>query len=84
MLHHILEILYLLYLHHPLETTFCISPCSITPTYKYDIVILLHPKSPKKYHKIFENRFTNKNLMPKMTLSRYFTCAREVIQNYLI
>ena len=32
------------------------------PTYKYDIGILLHSKSRKKCHKIFENRFINKNL----------------------
>ena len=32
---------------------------------KYDYVIFLQPKSRKKCHKNFENRFTNKIIMPK-------------------
>ena len=51
---------------------FCISPYSKTPTYKYYIVNLLHSKSRKKCHKNFENRFINKNLMPKNDLDQVF------------
>ncbi|MEW8547924.1 MAG: hypothetical protein AB2693_30835 [Candidatus Thiodiazotropha sp.] len=38
---------------------------SETPQQKYDHAILLQPMSPKKCHKKFENRFTNKIIMPK-------------------
>ena len=46
---------------------------------KYDYVIFLQPKSPKKCCKKFENRFTSKIIMPKIILNRPFACAREVI-----
>ena len=48
---------------------FCMLPCSKTPTYKYDIVIILHSVSRKKCHKNFENRFMNKNFTPKNDLN---------------
>ena len=51
---------------------FCKLSCSKTPTYKSDIVILLHSKSLKKCHKNFGNRFINKNLMPKNDLDLVF------------
>ena len=37
-----------------------------------NIVILLHSKSRKKCHKIFENRLINKNLMPENDLDLVF------------
>ena len=46
------------------EPPFCISPCFKTPTYKYDIVILLHSKSRKTSLKN-SNRFINKDSTPK-------------------
>ena len=49
---------------------------SETPQGKYDHVIFLQPKSPKKCCKNFENRFTNKIII---ILNRPFACAREVI-----
>ena len=36
------------------------------------LVILLHSKSPKKYHKNFENHLTNKNFKPKNDLDPVF------------
>ena len=54
---------------------------SETPQEKYDHVIFLQPNSPKKCHKNFVNRFTNKIIMPKNYFEyRPFACAREVIQ----
>ena len=44
---------------------------SETPQEKYDHVIILQAMSPKKCHKNFENRFTNKIIMPK----NHFECA---------
>ena len=38
---------------------------SETPQDKYDHVIFLQLMSPKKCHKKFENRFTNKIIMPE-------------------
>ena len=44
-------------------------------------VIFLQPKSRKNCRKNFENRFSNKIIMPiKIILNRPFACAREVIQ----
>ena len=51
---------------------FCISPCSKRPTYKYDIVILLHFKNRKNCHKNFENRFINKKITPQNDLDLIF------------
>ena len=51
-----------------LEPPFCKFLCSKTPTYKSDIVILLHLRSRKKWHKKFENRLINENLTPKNDL----------------
>ena len=51
---------------------FCILHCFKTPTYKYDIFILLHSKSHKKCRKNFENRFINKNSRPKNDLDLVF------------
>ena len=62
---------------------FCISPCSKTPTYKYDIVILFHSKSHKKCHKNFENRFINKNLMPRNDLDLVFYMCKGGIPKIL-
>ena len=36
-----------------------------TPQEKYDHAIFLQLVGPKKFHKKFENRFTNKIIMPK-------------------
>ena len=54
----------------------CMLPCSKTPTYKYDIVIILHSVSRKKCHKNFENRFINKNLTPKNDLNLEFNMCK--------
>ena len=47
---------------------FCISSCSETSPSKYDLVTFLHPKSPNKCHKNFENRLTNKTFTVKNNL----------------
>ena len=46
-------------------------------------IMIKHSFSPKMCRKNFENRFTNKNLMPKMVLNRDFALAREIIQKSL-
>ena len=61
---------YLLYLHHPFETTFL----QITMFLNTDLVILLHSKSLKKCHRKYGNRFTNKSLTPKNNLDLWKCC----------
>ena len=52
---------------------------SKTPTYKYDIAIILHSKSRKKCKKKIENRFINKNLTPKNGLDLvFYMCKRGI------
>ena len=53
---------------------------SETPQEKYYHAIFLQPMSPKKCHKKFENRLTNKIIIPKNIFNRHFACARKVIQ----
>ena len=68
--------LFLYFYHVELAHNYCLhtifqklhfskSHFSETPQEKYDYVIFLQPKSPKKCRKNFENRFTIEIIMPK-------------------
>ena len=57
------------------EVHIFLSPCSITPTYTFDIVLLLHSKDSKKCPKCF-NRLTNRKLKPKNDLEQVFCMCK--------
>ena len=58
---------------------FNILPCSLIPTYKYDLAIILHSKSLKKCHKNFENWLNNRNLKSKDDLDQVFCMCKGFI-----
>ena len=72
----------LLSLHNPLETTICLSPYSETLPAKYGFSSFCIPTVVKTATKN-ENLITNKNLVPKMILTKYSACTREIIHKSL-